>query len=141
MRVRRRTDPTVVPGRWIWRLAVPVRCPGPKLEAKDNTQALSFLSYFGDLTHRGAAHLGLPRSGIFGTHSIALDPLAFAYETTGDEKYIQAGMRSVEGLLDSQEFRTPVHEGKPYAMVYRTFINFLKAASELGYLAEYGCKF
>jgi len=45
-----------------------------------------------------------------------------------------------EFLRSGEEFRTPVHEGKPFAMVYRTFINFLKAASELGYLKEYDFK-
>ncbi|NQU11484.1 hypothetical protein HQ590_11875, partial [bacterium] len=108
--------------------------------ARDGTQALSFLSYNVDASLRGALHGGL-RSGVFGTHSIALDPIAYAYEITGDRKYIAAGMRSVEALLDSQAFQNPVPEGKPYAMVYRTFITFLKAAAELGYLKDYGYKF
>ena len=117
---------------------------GPEIaeteKIKSNTQALSLLSYNVDTILRGAGHMGLSRSGIFGTHSIALDSIAYAYETTRDEKYIQAGMRSVEALMDSQAFLAPVPEGKPYAMVYRTFVNFLQAASELGYLKEYGYK-
>jgi hypothetical protein len=49
-------------------------------------------------------------------------------------------MRSIEALLDSPAFHAPVPEGKPYAMVYRTFINFLKAAADLGLLREYAYK-
>ena len=100
---------------------------------------LSLLSYNVDWSLRGALHGGM-RSGIFGTHSMALDSLAYAYEVTGDERYVKAGMRSVEALMDSQAFLSPVPEGKPYAMVYRTFVNFLKAAAGLGYLQEYGYK-
>jgi len=111
----------------------------PEKSAKSGTQALSLLSYNVDWSLRGALHGGL-RSGIFGTHSIALDPIAYAYEITGDEKYIQAGMRSIEALMDSQAFSQPPTEGKPFAMVYRTFINFLKAAAELGFLKEYDYK-
>jgi hypothetical protein len=111
-----------------------------KHKVKSGTQAMTLYSYGADMQLRGAAHMGLARSGIFGTHSIALDPIAYAYEITGDRKYIEAGMRSIEALMDSQAFRSPVPEGKPYAMVYRTFVNFLKAAAELGYLAEYGYK-
>lgn len=104
----------------------------PLKKTKGNTQGMSLLSYDVDLKQRGAGHLGLSRSGIFGTHSLALDPIAYAYELAGDEKYIQAGMRSIEVLMDAPAFRTPVPEGKPFAMVSRTFINFLKAASQLG---------
>jgi hypothetical protein len=49
-------------------------------------------------------------------------------------------MRSVEALLDTTTFYSPVPEGKPFAMVYRTFINFLKAASEQGFLKEFSYK-
>jgi hypothetical protein len=110
-----------------------------KQEAKEGTQAMSFLSYdMGWL--QGGGLRGSLRSGIFNTHSMALDPLAYAYEITGNKRYIEAGMRSIEALMDSQAFSNPVPEGKPYAMVYRTFVNFLKAASELGYLKTYGYK-
>ena len=85
-------------------------------------------------------HMGMPRSGIFGAYSLSLDPIAYAYEITGDRRYIEAGMRSVEAFLDTESFRTPIHEGKPYAMVYRTFINFLKPAADMGLLAEHGYK-
>jgi len=95
-------------------------------------------SYGAELKKKGAFHSSQPRSGIFTTTSIALDPIAFAYELTGKRAYIKAGMRSVEYLMDSASFRNPVPEGKPYAMVYRTFINFLKAASDLGYLKPFG---
>ena len=112
-----------------------------KLEVKEGTQAMSLLSYDVDLKMRGAGFSrGLSRSGIFGTHSIALDPIAYAYEITGDQKYIEAGMRSVEALMDTTTFYAPPNEGKPYAMIHRTFINFLKAASDLGYLSEYTYK-
>lgn len=112
-----------------------------KIAVKDGTQAMSLLSYDVDLKMRGAGFSrGLSRSGIFGTHSMALDPIAYAYEITGDKKYIEAGMRSIEALLDTTTFYSPVHEGKPFAMVYRTFINFLKAASELGCLKEFAYK-
>jgi hypothetical protein len=111
-----------------------------KYKVKSGTQAMTLYSYGVDMQQRGAAHMGLARSGIFGTHSIALDPIAYAFEITGDRKYIEAGMRSIEALMDSPAFRSPVPEGKPYAMVYRTFVNFLKAAAELGYLADYGYK-
>jgi hypothetical protein len=97
-------------------------------------------SYGAELAAQGGFHLTRPRSGVFGTHSIALDSLAYAYELTGDRKYIAAGMRSIEALLDSPAFHAPVPEGKPYAMVYRTFINFLKAAADLGLLREYAYK-
>lgn len=110
-----------------------------KKEAREGTQSMSLYSYSLDILSRGTLHSG-KRSGIFGTHSIALDPIAFAYEVTGDEKYIKAGMRSIEALMDSQAFFNPTPEGKPYAMIYRTFVNYLKSASELGYLAEYGYK-
>lgn len=79
----------------------------------------------------------LPRSGVFGSHSMALDSLAYAHEITGDRGYIDAGMRSLDVFVESPEFRTPVPEGKPTAMVYRTFVNFLKAAADLGLLEEY----
>jgi len=105
----------------------------------EGTQAMSLYSYNIDALTRGSLHGGL-RSGIFGTHSMALDPLAYAYEITGDEKYVKAGMRSIEALMDSQAFLGPVPEGKWYAMVHRTFVNFLKPASDLGYLKEYGYK-
>ncbi len=111
-----------------------------KKEARDGTQSLSLYSYDIEVSQRGATHMGLQRSGIFGTHTIALDPIAYAHEITGDRKYIAAGMRSVEALMDSKAFLNPTLEGKPYAMVYRTFINFLKAAAELGYLKAYGYK-
>ena len=78
------------------------------------------------------------RSGIVGgITSMALDPLAYAYELTGDEAYIRAGLRTVEVLLDSPWFRSPIPEGKPYAMVYRTYANYLKAAAALGYLRDF----
>lgn len=112
-----------------------------KVSVKEGTQAMSLLSYDVDLKMRGAGFSrGLARSGIFGTHSMALDPIAYAYEITGDTKYVEAGMRSVEALLDTTTFYAPVNEGKPYAMVYRTFANFLKAASDLGHLAEFAYK-
>lgn len=89
---------------------------------------------------RGRAYIRQARSGIFSPASIALDPFAYAYEITGDEGYIKAGLRSVEAMLDSEVFRTPPHEGKLFTMVYRTFVNYLKAAAELGYLEEFEFK-
>jgi hypothetical protein len=111
-----------------------------KSDAIEGTQSMSFQAYGIDVTQRGATLMGLQRSGIFGTHSMALDPIAYAYEITGDEKYIRAGMRSIEALMDSQAFADPKPERKPFAMVYRTFVNFLKAAADLGYLKGYGYK-
>lgn len=96
---------------------------------------------------RGLAYLGLARNGIFSPYSMALDAFAYAYEITRDAKYIEAGLRSVEALLDSPDFHAalqfyhpPVQEAKPYAMKYRTFINYFKAAAELGCLAAYDYK-
>ncbi len=98
-------------------------------------------SYGAELAARGLFHAAQPRSGIFSTQSIALDPLAYAYEITGNRAYVEAGMRSVEALLDSPDYRNPVPEAKPYAKVYRTFINFLKPASELGYLKSFDYRY
>ena len=98
-------------------------------------------SYGAELAARGLFHATQPRSGIFNSQSIALDPLAYAYEITGDRAYVEAGMRSVEALLDSPDYRSPVPEAKPYAKVYRTFINFLKPASELGYLKVFDYRY
>lgn len=86
---------------------------------------------------RGTLWSGSPRNGIFSAHSLALDCLAYAFEISGDEKYLHAGLRSLEALLDSPNFRTPVAEGKPFAMAYRTWINFLKAAGEKGLLKQW----
>lgn len=79
------------------------------------------------------------RSGILYETSMAPDALAFAYELTGDRRYIEAGLRSIEHLLDSVYFHSAplTVEGKIYAMVYRTFINYLKDASELGLLKPF----
>jgi len=78
------------------------------------------------------------RSGILGgITSMALDSLAYAYELTGNEDYIRAGLRTVEVLVDCPWFRSPIGEGKPYAMIYRTYANYFKAAAALGYLKDF----
>jgi len=50
------------------------------------------------------------------------------------------GLHALELLVGSAEFRSPRHEGKPYAMVYRTFINYLKHVDDLEYLREFEFK-
>ncbi len=79
------------------------------------------------------------RSGVLYETSMAPDALAFAHEMTGDKRYIEAGLRSMEHLLDSAYFHsaTLTVEGKIYAMVYRTYINYLKPLAELGHLKAF----
>lgn len=94
---------------------------------------------------------GCHRDGVFNRYHLGLGMLAYAYEITGDEKYIRAGIRSVEALIDSPDWTyppidspywtTPARDGKPMAMLYRTFVNFLKPAAEKGYLKQLEYRF
>lgn len=137
-------DPNAEPvRRWLLNfvdLAIARSRQAPPEQEEDAPKKSGTYSYDQDLVLKGKAHTAAARSGIFNTHSIALDPIAYAYEITGDEKYMAAGRRSLEALVDSQSFRVPPHEGKPFAMVYRTNINYLKFAAELGYLTEFEYK-
>jgi hypothetical protein len=94
-------------------------------------------SYDEERAARGRLNSKGDRKGIFGSHSIALDSLAYAYEITGDPAYIEAGFRSVDALVDSMSWLAPSGEGKPYAMLYRTWINYFGALAGLGYLKEW----
>lgn len=89
---------------------------------------------------RGSLHSKTGRNGIFGPLTIAFDPLAYAYEITGDTTYITAAARSLEAMVDSDVFHHPVAEGKPYAMTYRSWINFLKNAAGLKLLDQWEYK-
>jgi len=137
-------DPNAEPvRRWLLEFVdLAIRCSreAPPETEEEAPKVSGTYSYDQEFVKKGKAHSAKARSGMFSTHSIALDPLAYAYEITGDEKYIAAGRRTLEFLVDSPAFRTPPHEGKPFAMVNRTFINYLKYAAELGYLVEYEYK-
>lgn len=86
---------------------------------------------------RGGLWARASRRGVFEPRSLALDCLAYAYEISGDESYIHNGLLSLEAFLDSNHYHSPVMEGKPFAMTYRTWINFLQAASKLGLLQQW----
>ena len=88
-------------------------------------------------TARGVLWAREARRGVLEAHSLALDCLAYAHEISGDEKYIRAGLRSLEAMLESPGFILPTPEGKPFAMTYRTWINFLGAAARLDLLQEW----
>lgn len=86
---------------------------------------------------RGVMWSRSPRPGIFNSHSLALDCLAYAHEISGEKKYIEAGLRSLEVLLESPIFQAPTNEGKPFAMMYRTWINYLAATAKTGFLKNW----
>jgi hypothetical protein len=94
-------------------------------------------SYDMILAAQGALSSAMARSGIFDSLSLAMDALAYAHEISGDEKYVRAGLLSLQAMIDSAVFRSPVSEGKPFAMIYRTWINYLKLAAESGYLQRW----
>jgi hypothetical protein len=94
-------------------------------------------SYDVELAAQGDLFSATARSGIFEARSMAMDSLAYAYEISGDKKFIEAGVLSLEAMIDSDVFRSPTAEGKPFAMVYRTWVNYLRCASEQGYQSKY----
>lgn len=104
-----------------------------------NDKTVKFGAY--DYTVRAAARGGMwaqsARRGIFESHSLALDSLAYAHEISGDLKYIVAGLRSLEVLLESPRFQSPTAEGKPFAMSHRTWINFLQGAAKTDLLEQW----
>ena len=119
-------------------LAISCSRQAPSHGHADSHSAL--YSYDTENAARGAAFTRNARNGIFNPYSMALDPLAFAYETTGDRKYIEAGLRSLEAFADEGTSFGANGEGKPFAMVYRTWINYFQSAAEMGFLQEWEWK-
>jgi hypothetical protein len=72
---------------------------------------------------------------------MALNYVNTAYALTKDEKYIRAGMHSIECLLDSVSWYDPYLYTKQVAMSYRPLSRFLRFAHELGLLQELDYRF
>lgn len=95
-----------------------------------------------EANEKGGLHLALSRSGMLPGFA-APDCLAYAYEKTGDVRYLRAGLRTFRAFLDSnpgfgyQTFHTVIPEGKPFAMAYRTWITYLGALDRAGLLQEF----
>ncbi len=105
------------------------------------------LSYDFELMEKGRAVRQQPRSGML-PGFFALDCLAFAYELTGSVEWLHAGLRTLEAFMDGNpgcfeyilDFRRPLPEGKPFAVGYRTFINYLGALHQAGMLSKFDYK-
>ncbi|MFV0336934.1 MAG: hypothetical protein ACK5LK_01650, partial [Chthoniobacterales bacterium] len=100
------------------------------------------LSYDAELAERGAASRLQSRPGVL-TGFAAPDCLAYAYERTADESYLKAGLRGLEAFLDDNpaynhtRFHGPIPTGKPFAMAYRTWINYLAALDRCNLLKQF----
>ena len=97
-------------------------------------------SYDEELAVRGQLFATTGRNGIFGNGTMVMDSLAFAYEISGDEKYLRAGLRSLEAYVSASGLGAGQIEGKPFAMTYRTWINYLKCVAQSGHLREWEFK-
>ncbi len=63
--------------------------------------------------------------------------MAFGYELTGDERFLDSAMVNVEEHIDSNGWFNLPHQVKPVAMVYRSMIRFLYHAHATGRLNHF----
>lgn len=98
------------------------------------------LSYDVELLEKGRGNRALPRAGIMSGY-MAADCLAYVYRRTGDKSYLRAGVRALQAFLDQNpgiyEFAGVRYEGKAFATSYRSWIAYLGALDEAGWLGQF----
>ncbi len=126
---------------WLRYLDLAIRCS--RNPSKENTEAAYQLSYGAELASRGDLNRNRTRPGVLSGFA-APDCLAYACERTGDTAYLEVGLLALEAFLDENpgycgdsKFRSPTLEGKPFALAYRTWINYLGALDRVGWLKHF----
>lgn len=112
--------------------------------ADENAEARSKLSYDYERMDQGPAAGQRPRSGILSGYA-ALACLSYAWRLTGDRSFLESGLRSARAFFDEtpgyfSSFRNPLPEGKPFAWLYRTMMEFFQALDECDLLREFELK-
>lgn len=124
------------------RLAVQSAQGPPDDALSANEEGRPKLSYDYERLDKGAHQH--PRSGVMDGYA-ALACLSYAWRLTGDRSFIEAGVRTVRVFFDETPgyfssavcFRNPLPEGKPFAMAYRSMMEFFQALEECDLLAEF----